>query len=303
MAAVSALGIDNLFVEVDAEEIPAADGSAKPFVELLYSAGRVSLPAPRPQLTITDPIRVGDESRWLQILPSDSLRISYTLDNRHPVIGLQMVTLAVTEASFVEEVAAARTYGFLRDVPMMRQNGLARGGSLDNAIVVGKRIVLNDSLRFADEFVRHKVLDLVGDLAVLGRPVLGHVVGRNAGHALNHQLVVAIHEACVAERRRRACGPERAARSATEATARQQTARRYRRHRRRSGGAPSEALGASRRPLVRASEALQDTPSLRVTSERLAAPRMSERPQPRRSARKHRGRSRKFHRALQVRSV
>lgn len=223
MAAVSALGIDNLFVEVDAEEIPAADGSAKPFVELLYSAGRVSLPAPRPQLTITDPIRVGDESRWLQILPSDSLRISYTLDNRHPVIGLQVVTLAVTEASFVEEVAAARTYGFLRDVPMMRQNGLARGGSLDNAIVVGKRIVLNDSLRFADEFVRHKVLDLVGDLAVLGRPVLGHVIGRNAGHALNHQLVVAIHEACAAKRRRPGLRSRATAtRSATEATARQQ---------------------------------------------------------------------------------
>src|SRR6266540_7241977 len=202
MAAASALGIDNLLVDVDAEEIPAADGSAKPFVELFYSAGRVSQPAPREPLAIPEPIRVGDESRWLQILPSDSLRISYTLDNRHPAIGLQVASLEVTETSFVEEIAAARTYGFLRDVPMMRQNGLARGGSLDNAVVVGKRIVLNDSLRFADEFVRHKILDLVGDLALLGRPVVGHVVGRNAGHALNHQLVVAIQQACAAERRR-----------------------------------------------------------------------------------------------------
>jgi len=219
MAAVRALGIDNLLVDVDAEEIPATDGSAKPFVELLYSAGRVSQPAPREPLAIPEPIRVGDESRWLQILPSDSLRISYTLDNRHPAIGLQVASLEVTETSFVEEIAAARTYGFLRDVPMMRQNGLARGGSLDNAVVVGKRIVLNDSLRFADEFVRHKILDVVGDLAVLGRPVMGHVVGRNAGHALNHDLVVAVQQACALERRRaaarsRAGAPTRAHKAA-----------------------------------------------------------------------------------------
>ena len=219
MAAVRALGIDNLLVDVDAEEIPATDGSAKPFVELLYSAGRVSQPAPREPLAIPEPVRVGDESRWLQILPSDSLRISYTLDNRHPAIGLQVASLEVTETSFVEEIAAARTYGFLKDVPLMRQNGLARGGSLDNAVVVGKRIVLNDSLRFADEFVRHKILDVVGDLAVLGRPVMGHVVGRNAGHALNHDLVVAVQQACASERRRaaarsRAGAPTRAHKAA-----------------------------------------------------------------------------------------
>jgi UDP-3-O-[3-hydroxymyristoyl] N-acetylglucosamine deacetylase len=209
MAAVSALGIDNLVVEVDAEEIPAADGSARPFVELLYSAGRVSQPSPREPLTVTEPIRVGDENRWLQIIPSDSLRISYTLDHRHPAIGLQVASVAVTETTFVDEIAAARTYGFLKDVPMMRQNGLARGGSLDNAVVVGKRIVLNDSLRFADEFVRHKILDVVGDLGVLGRPVMGHVIGRNAGHALNHELVVAIQQAWAAARRR-AAAPSRA---------------------------------------------------------------------------------------------
>jgi UDP-3-O-[3-hydroxymyristoyl] N-acetylglucosamine deacetylase len=201
MAAASALGIDNLLVDVDAEEVPAADGSAKPFVDLLYSAGKVSLPAPRPPLVIPEVIRVGDESRWLQALPSETFRISYTLDNHHPAIGLQTGSFEITEATFVDEIAAARTYGFLRDVPLMRQNGLARGGSLDNAVVVGKRIVLNDSLRFSDEFVRHKILDLVGDLGVLGRPVVGHVIGRNAGHALNHQLVVAIQKTCSASRR------------------------------------------------------------------------------------------------------
>src|SRR3989454_2697656 len=219
LAAVSALGIDTLLVDVDAEEIPATDGSARPFVELLYSAGRISQPAPRQPLAIPEPIRVGDDSRWLQILPSDSLRISYTLDIRHPAIGLQVASLEVNETTFVEELAAARTYGFLKDVPMMRQNGLARGGSLDNAVVVGKRIVLNDSLRFADEFVRHKILDVVGDLAVLGRPVMGHVVGRNAGHALNHNLVVAVQQACAAERRHaaarsRAGAPPRAHKAA-----------------------------------------------------------------------------------------
>lgn len=202
MAAASGLGIDNLLVELDAEEVPAADGSAKPFVESLSSAGRVSLPAPRQRLSVTEPIRVGDEHRWLEILPADTLRISYTLDNRHPAIGLQVASVEITETTFAEEIAPARTYGFLRDVPVMRQNGLALGGSLDNAIVVGKRIVLNDHLRFADEFVRHKILDLVGDLHLLGRSLAGHVVGRNAGHALNHQLVLAIRAACSAERRR-----------------------------------------------------------------------------------------------------
>src|SRR5262245_56990463 len=204
MAALGGLGIDNVLVDTDAEELPAADGSAKPFVDLLLSAGRVSLPAPRQRLVIEERIRVGDDQRWLEVVPSDAFHISYTLDNNHPVIGLQVASFAVTEAVFVSELAPARTYGFLRDVPLMRQHGLARGGSLDNAIVVGKRIVLNDHLRFADEFVRHKVLDLVGDLHTLGRAIVGHVAGRNAGHTLNHQLALAIQAACAASRRRSA---------------------------------------------------------------------------------------------------
>jgi len=202
MAALAGLGIDNILVDTDAEELPAADGSAQPFVDLLQSAGRVSLPAPRRRLVIRERVRVGDESRWLEILPSDAFRVSYTLDNNHPVIGLQVASFAVTEQVFVEELAPARTYGFLKDVPLMRQHGLARGGSLDNAIVVGKRIVLNDHLRFSDEFVRHKILDVIGDLHTLGRAIVGHVVGKNAGHALNHELTAAIHKAFSAERRR-----------------------------------------------------------------------------------------------------
>ena len=196
MAALGGLGIDNVLVDTNAEELPAADGSAKPFVELLESAGCVSLPAPRQEFAVEEPIRVGDDSRWLEVVPSDAFRISYTLDNSHPVIGLQTASYPITEDVFARELAPARTYGFLRDVPMMRQHGLARGGSLDNAIVVGKRIVLNDHLRFSDEFVRHKMLDLVGDLHTLGRAVVGHVIGRNAGHTLNHQLALAIQKAC-----------------------------------------------------------------------------------------------------------
>jgi len=202
MAAAAALGIDNMIVDIDGPEVPAADGSAKPFMDLLRSGGRVTVPAPRRPIVLSAPIRVGTESRWLEVLPADSLRISYTLDNSHPIIGLQVGTYGITEETFAHELAAARTYGFLRDVPAMRRNGLARGGSLENAVVVGKRSVLNDRLRYPDEFVRHKVLDLVGDLFLLGRPLRAHVVGRNAGHTLNYQLVSAIQKAVAADRRR-----------------------------------------------------------------------------------------------------
>lgn len=202
MAALAGVGVDNVLVEVSGEELPAADGSAMPFVELLRSAGRAALTSPRQRIVIDQPIRVGDESRWLEIVPSDTYRVSYTLDHNHPAIGVQVLSLELTEDVFVEELAAARTYGFLKDVPMMRQHGLARGGSLENAIVVGKRIVLNDHLRFGDEFVRHKVLDLVGDLHTLGRRLVGHVIGRNAGHTLNNELGLAILKACSVERRR-----------------------------------------------------------------------------------------------------
>jgi len=208
MAAAAALGIDNLVADVSAEEVPALDGSAKPFVDLLYSAGTVTLPVPRRPIPLREPVRVGDGSRWLEIAPSDVFRISYTLDNPHPVVGCQVVSLDVSESVFVEELAPARTYGFLKDVAAMRKNGLARGGSLDNAVVVGKRSVLNDSLRFEDEFVRHKMLDLVGDLWLLGRPLTGHITARNAGHALNHELVAAMKEALAAERRHRAARPQ-----------------------------------------------------------------------------------------------
>ena len=200
LAAVAGLGIDNLDVHLDGSEVPAMDGSAKPFVAMLLSAGRLRQNARRRAITIPHAIRVGTESRWLQIVPSDRLRISYTLDNEHPAIGMQALAWTATERSFVEDFAPARTYGFLKDLGAIRKRGLAQGVSLDNTIGVGNAGVLN-GLRYRDEFVRHKVLDLVGDLALLGRPLLGHVIARNAGHALNYELVVAIQHAVGLERR------------------------------------------------------------------------------------------------------
>ena len=194
MAAAAGVGVDNLAVEVEGPEIPAVDGSAKPFVALLAAAGRTQQSARRRPVRIPYPIQVGTGARWIQVVPSDRLRISYTLDTDHPAIGTQVVSCVPTERSFVEEFAPARTYGFLTDLGVMRKNGLARGGSLDNAVVVGQRGVLN-GLRYRDEFVRHKILDLIGDLALLGRPLIGHVIARNGGHALNFELVQAIQRA------------------------------------------------------------------------------------------------------------
>jgi UDP-3-O-[3-hydroxymyristoyl] N-acetylglucosamine deacetylase len=200
MAAAAGVGVDNLAVEVDGPEIPAADGSAKPFVALLAAAGRMQQSARRRSVVIPYPIQAGTGARWIRIVPCDRFRISYTLDHEHPAIGTQVMSCVPTERSFIEDFAPARTYGFLEDLGLMRKNGLARGGSLDNAVVVGQRGVLN-GLRYRDEFVRHKILDLIGDLALLGRPLLGHVIARNAGHALNFELVQAIQRAVGLERR------------------------------------------------------------------------------------------------------
>ena len=198
LAAAAGLGIDNLLIEVEGDEVPILDGSAKEFVRLLEAAGTIAQLAPRQPLVISEPIRVGSENRWIQVLPGSSFQISYTLDLNHPVVGTQVASFSISEEVFVTEVAGARTYGFLRDVPSLWRQGLAQGGTLANAVVVGKRKVLNGSLRFQDEFVRHKILDLIGDLSLLGRPLVGHVVARNAGHTLNHQVVQTIRDTLIA---------------------------------------------------------------------------------------------------------
>ena len=217
MAAAFGLGIDNLEIEVDGPEIPALDGSAKPFVALLTFAGRLQQSARRRMLSLPCPLRVGTTGRWIHLVPSDTFRISYTLDNDHQAIGTQVLSWSPTERSFIEEFAPARTYGFLRDLGLMRKNGLARGGSLDNAIVLGNSGPLN-GLRYQDEFVRHKILDLLGDLALLGRQLRAHVVVRNGGHALNLELVLAVQRAVGLERRAAVTVP---ATTADEATRRE----------------------------------------------------------------------------------
>src|SRR5499426_2715093 len=216
MAAAAGLGIDNIEIDVDGPEIPALDGSAKPFVAMLTAAGRLQQSARRCVLSLPCPLRAGGAGRWIHIVPSDKFRISYTLDNDHAAIRTQVLSWAPTERSFVEEFAPARTYGFLRDLGLMRKNGLARGGSLDNAIVLGNSGPLN-GLRYSDEFVRHKMLDLLGDLALLGRQLRAHVIARNGGHALNLELVLAVQ---------RAVGLERRAAAVVPATAADETARR-----------------------------------------------------------------------------
>lgn len=191
LSAVCAAGIDNLRVEVDGPEIPVMDGSAAPFLQLLREAGPFDQQVARRVLRVRKPIGVRDGDRAIRISPASQLSISYFVEYPHPAIGRQRIDgLKIDAANFEREIARARTFGFLHEVEALWRGGLARGGSLDNTVVLDDRRVLNaGGLRFPDEFVRHKVLDLVGDLALIGMPVLGHVEAERAGHALHHQLV------------------------------------------------------------------------------------------------------------------
>jgi UDP-3-O-[3-hydroxymyristoyl] N-acetylglucosamine deacetylase len=192
LAALSGVGVDDCVVEVDGPEMPIMDGSAAPFVILLHEAGLRPHPTPRLYLKMLRSIEVVRGGKWVRIDPADRLHISYTIGFDHPLLRRQAVSLRVTKESFAAEIAPARTFGFLREVEMLRRNGLALGGSLENAIVIGETGVLNNKLRFEDEFVRHKVLDAMGDLGLLGRPVLGHVEAWRAGHALHAELATKI---------------------------------------------------------------------------------------------------------------
>jgi len=192
LASLRALGVDNVVVELDGPEVPIMDGSASPFIYLIHEAGIRTLPTSRSYIRLSRPISVADGGRFVAAYPCDQMRLSYTINFDHPLLKHQEYSIEVDEDSFVEEIAPARTFGFLRDVELMRQAGLALGGSLDNAIVLGETGVLNNPLRFPDEFVRHKILDLLGDLVLLGRPLLAHVVAVRAGHALHTELVKAV---------------------------------------------------------------------------------------------------------------
>jgi UDP-3-O-[3-hydroxymyristoyl] N-acetylglucosamine deacetylase/3-hydroxyacyl-[acyl-carrier-protein] dehydratase len=185
LAAIAGLGIDNVDIEVDANEVPVGDGSSIPFMAALKRAGFQEQDAEREYITVDQPVYYRHDDVTLSVLPADELRITMTIAYDHVAIGTQYASFSVTPESFEKEIAPARTYCFLRDVRMLQEQGLIRGGSLENAVVIGDDEILNDDLRFPDEFVRHKILDLLGDMYLLGRPVKGHVVGVKSGHAMH----------------------------------------------------------------------------------------------------------------------
>jgi UDP-3-O-[3-hydroxymyristoyl] N-acetylglucosamine deacetylase len=183
LAALVSLGIDNVIVELNSPEVPIMDGSAAPFVYLIQEAGVRSLDAPRRFLKIRRPISLTRGDKRIALYPFD-----------HPMLRHQSRTIRLTGESFVDEIAPARTFTFLKEVEMLRQQGLALGGSLENAVVIGDTGVLNNALRFDDEFVRHKILDVIGDMALVGYPIIGHLVAHRGGHALHTAFAAQVLE-------------------------------------------------------------------------------------------------------------
>ena len=196
LSALCGLGIDNVRVEVDGPEIPVMDGSAASFVFLIRAAGIFDQGVPRRTLRVRRALEIRDGDRTIRVEPGRGLRVSYSVDFAHPAIGRQQLRdLVIDDESFESEICRARTFGFLREVEALWRSGLARGGNLDNTVVMDEFRVLNrDGLRWPDEFVRHKMLDLLGDLALLGLPIEGHVIVERGGHALHQRLVRALLE-------------------------------------------------------------------------------------------------------------
>lgn len=197
MSAFAGLGIDNCVVELSAMELPIMDGSAGPFVYLIQSAGIFEQDAPKRFLRIRQPVQVSDGDKWARFEPYDGYRLTFSIDFPHPVFKTsgQNAVVEFSTASYVKEVARARTFGFLRELDMLRANNLGLGASLDNVVALDEfRVVNHDGLRYDDEFVRHKILDAVGDLYLLGSPVIGAYTAYKSGHALNNKLVRAVLE-------------------------------------------------------------------------------------------------------------
>lgn len=190
LAAFSALGIDNLHIDIDGPEVPILDGSSAPFIKLLSEAGLKKLQRGRKFLAIRKSLSVIDGEKRVSIIPSRFFRVTFDIAFDHRSIGLQHRSTKVTPEEFNKNIAAARTFGFLHEVEYLRANGLALGGSLDNAVVIDEEGIMNpEGLRFQDEFVRHKILDAVGDFSLIGYPILGHVKSYKGGHDINHQMV------------------------------------------------------------------------------------------------------------------
>lgn len=193
MAALAGMGIDNCRVEVNGPEVPIMDGSAAPFVEMIERAGVQLQEETKRFLIVRKAVTVRDGDKEASLLPASQLSISFTIDFEHPVIANQTFRLDFGDGFFKETIAGARTFGFLREVETLKRMGLAKGGSLENAIVVDDERILNTGgLRFPDEFVRHKILDSIGDLSLIGMPMIGHLVAYKSGHMLNHRLVTEV---------------------------------------------------------------------------------------------------------------
>lgn len=188
LAAFYGMGVDNAVVELNASEVPIMDGSAASFVYLIREAGTLNQNKARRYFKVTHPMEFHDEDRWIRATPAEELRVTYTIAFDHPLIRQQTLTIPINETTFEDQVAPARTFGFMKDVEALRVRGLALGGSVDNAVVLGESRPLNSDLRFMNEFVRHKILDVLGDLSLSGYFLKGHVEVHKGGHRLHTQM-------------------------------------------------------------------------------------------------------------------
>jgi UDP-3-O-[3-hydroxymyristoyl] N-acetylglucosamine deacetylase len=189
LSAIMACGITDIDIRIDGPEVPIVDGSALPFMHLIDAAGVRTLGAELPVLRIKEPIEVVEGEKSIRITPANHLVLKYKIDFDHPAIGKESLHFDFEQDNFLRKIAPARTFGFMRDVEKLRAAGLARGGSVENCVVLDDKGVVNGPLRFKDEFVRHKILDLLGDLALVGRPVVGEITAHRAGHALHSRFV------------------------------------------------------------------------------------------------------------------
>ncbi|HKO55944.1 MAG TPA: UDP-3-O-acyl-N-acetylglucosamine deacetylase [Thermoanaerobaculia bacterium] len=189
LSAIVACGVTDVDVHIDGPEVPIIDGSALPFMHLIDAAGIRALDAEVKVLRLAKPIEIVEGDKSIRIVPSNRLTIKYRIDFNHPTIGRESMHFDFTHENFLRKIAPARTFGFMRDVEKLRAAGLARGGSVENCIVLDDKGVMNGPLRFKDEFVRHKILDLIGDLALVGRPIVGEITANRAGHALHSRFV------------------------------------------------------------------------------------------------------------------
>ncbi|MGA3324624.1 MAG: UDP-3-O-acyl-N-acetylglucosamine deacetylase [Terriglobia bacterium] len=190
LSALAGLGVDNAIVEINNLELPIVDGSALPFVKLIRQAGLRAQRAHRTYAKILKPVELSEGAKKIAVYPSDTFAVSYSIAFPHPVIGAQLLDFTPSASSYENDIAPARTFGFLAEIEMLLKSGLVKGGSLENAVVLDEERVMNpEGLRYRDEFCRHKILDLIGDISLLGHPLIGHVVADRAGHAMHTQLV------------------------------------------------------------------------------------------------------------------